>query len=155
MTKTNNDVYARVIALMARVAPWRLPLYGAAMEGRVRLVEMMPDNPLPKGLDNAGKPVIILIGDDTEAPLGPAGWRCVRRLRRVARGALVHATGGQREHYETALAGAAATRFLVMIETNSENADAWRVEFKHLPGMMIVAPHGQHHPSVKRAETVQ
>ncbi|MDX5930507.1 hypothetical protein [Acidiphilium acidophilum] len=151
----SHEGYARIIDLVARVAPWRLPLYSAAMTGQVRLVEMMPDSPLPKALERPGKPTVILIGDDAEQPLGPVGWRCVRRLRRTARCAIVHATGGERKHYATAVVAASMAGSLVLIETNSEHADAWRAQFQHLPGMMIVCPPGQQHPRVRRPETVQ
>lgn len=150
----SNEGYARVIELVARVAPWRLPLYSAAMAGQIRLVEMMTDSPLPKALERPGKPIVVLIGDDAETPLGPAGWRCTRRLRRSARCAIVHATGGERKHYSTAVVAAGMAGYLALIETNSEHADAWRSEFQHLPGMMIICPPGDHHPRYETAMPV-
>lgn len=151
----SNEGYARVMELVARVAPWRLPLYSAAMTGQIRLLEMMPDSPLPRALERPGKPAVVLIGDDAETPLGPAGWRCTRRLRRSARCAIVHATGGERKHYSTAVMAAGMAGYLALIETNSEHADAWRSQFQHLPGMIIACPPGDFHPRARMQVTVQ
>lgn len=142
-----REEFGRIIEVAARVVPWRLPLYAAAAEGRIGLVEVMPDAALPKALDRASRPLVILIGDDGETPLGPDGWRCTARLRRMARGAIIHAAGGERSHYaqavEAAVAGCAP---LALIETTTERATAWRSVFGKRPQVIITTRPGDIHP---------
>ena len=139
--------FGRVIEVASRLVPWRLPLYAAAADGLIQLVEVTPGAGLPKALDRAARPLVVLVGDDGERPVGPDGWRCTPRLRRMARGAIVHAAGGERAHYaeavRAALTGAAP---LALIETTTEHAQAWVQVFLRRPQMLIVPPHGNNHP---------
>ncbi len=145
--------FGRVIEIAARIVPWRLPLYAAAADGLIQLVEVMPGAGLPKALDRAARPLVILVGDDGEMPVGPNGWRCTPRLRRMARSAIVHAAGGNRTHYENAVAAAVTGGApLALIETTTEHAQAWVKVFLRHPAMLIVPPPGDHHPRVMPAQ---
>ncbi len=139
--------FGRVIEVASRLVPWRLPLYAAAADGLIQLVEVMPGAGLPKALDRAARPLVILVGDDGETPVGPDGWRCTARLRRMARSAIIHAAGGNRGHYQEAVrAAVSGAAPLALVETTTELAQAWVKVFLRHPAMLIVPPPGDHHP---------
>ncbi|ABQ31495.1 hypothetical protein [Acidiphilium cryptum] len=147
--------FGRVIEVASRLVPWRLPLYAAAADGLIQLVEVMPGAGLPKALDRAARPLVILVGDDGETPVGPDGWRCTARLRRMARSAIVHAAGGQRGHYQEAVrAAVSGAAPLALIETTTEQAQAWRAVFGQRPQILILPPPGDRHPRVTPAQPI-
>ncbi|MDA8250611.1 MAG: hypothetical protein M0Z28_15755 [Rhodospirillales bacterium] len=147
--------FGRVIEVAARIVPWRLPLYAAAADGLIQLVEVTPGAGLPKTLDRAARPLVILVGDDGEMPAGPDGWRCTPRLRRMARSAVIHATGGEPLHYRNAVnAAVSGAAPLALIETIPEHAEAWRAVFGQRPQILILPPRGDHHPRVMPAQPI-
>lgn len=152
--RTRED-FGRVLQVVARVVPWRMPLYAAAADGLIQLVELTPQAALPKMLDRSTKPLVILIGDDGEMPAGPHGWRCTPRLRRMARGAIIHAAGGTRDHYQQAVQAAiAGSAPLALIETTTDHAEAWGQVFSRRPKMLIVPRPGDRHPRATAPATV-
>lgn len=69
----------------------------------------------------------MVIGDDAADGFdpGPAGFPGLPRLMRWVRFAVVNATGGVRQHYETFVALTIERRKLVLVETGTARADAW------------------------------
>lgn len=151
----SREEFGRVLQVVARVVPWRMPLYAAAADGLIQLVELTPGAGLPKALDRAARPLVILVGDDGEMPVGPNGWRCTPRLRRMARSAIVHAAGGQRGHYQEAVrAAVSGAAPLALIETTTDHAEAWGQVFSRRPKMLIVPRPGDRHPRATAPATV-
>ncbi len=145
--------FGRVIEVASRIVPWRLPLYSAAADGLIQLVEVTPSAGLPKALDRAARPLVILVGDDGDAPVGPDGWRCLPRLRRMARSAVIHATGGQRGHYQDAVRAAISGGApLALVETTPEHAEAWVQVFGRRPRLLILPRPDDHHPRITAAQ---
>ncbi len=117
----------RFAAALATTTPHHLPLLDAVRAGRIAVVapERQAAGNCLREAKRIGRPVLLLIGDDDHASTGPSGWRCARKLREWARAAIVHGTGGRREHYEWAATAAAMQRRLVMIETDSGHLAEW------------------------------
>lgn len=142
----------RVAAAVGQLAPHRLPLYRAVCDGLIALVEPQRDAPVPsRVLVATGRPTILLIGDDDETPSGPDGWHCARRARKWGRRALIHAAGGDADHYRAAAIAVGVVGRLVLVETNSAHCDAWH-RWLHpvMPGLVIGTRPGDVHPHLAR-----
>ena len=140
----------RMLEYAARVGPWSLPVLNAMREGLISLTLLQRDARAPLGdMRLAPLPMLAWIGDDDEQSCGPDGWRCALAAAQWARSALIHASGGEAQHYLAAVAGTLATGRLLLIETSSLHAPAW---VRLLPGKptLVVLPRGGVHPIASR-----
>jgi hypothetical protein len=99
--------------------------------------------------DTAGRPSIIVIGDDDYADRGPAGWRQAERVARWAKGAVIHAAGAELEHYEAAVAAAQRVGRFALVECSTTTAPAWVDLFRRQPhqaGLLLIQPTTGPHP---------
>jgi hypothetical protein len=111
-----------------------------------------------RDVDNIGRPIVVLVGDDP-APVadavGPAGWECARRLKYWCRATIIHGTGPDPDHYRAAVVNALAYQRLVLVETDSRHAVAWR-DFLRCPrSLLLVPPPGCTHPETPARGAMQ
>jgi len=122
------------------------------MQGELNACFPMRDTTMPPlyRLGKKGRPVVCLLGDDDYATTGPAGWACADKVRAWAAGAIVHGTGGQPWHYDSAADAAMQVRRLLFIETSSSGAQLWAAFLKErtppLPFMGLLPPAPGSHP---------
>lgn len=107
------------------------PLMIAAAAGALDVILMGdPRVPWPtRHLRQTKTPTIILVGDDpgcADGQGGPMAWRCTPRAAAWAAGAIIHGAGGRPEHYAEAVLGATLLKRVILIETTSAHALAWR-----------------------------
>lgn len=143
---SDKGVIDRVIALAATHAPHRLPLYRAARDGTVMLVEVPRGATVPmRLLKRRDRPLIVLLADDDHLNTGPDAFPCMRRLRPWMKTAIVDAAGGEEKHYAAAVAAALLKQRLVFIETGTQHQDAWMKEIPEgLPTLCIQVRDGIH-----------
>ena len=72
-------------------------------------------------------PQLISIGDDGDLPTGPDGWPQAKRLLKWARRVIVHAGPGRVEEYQDAVIETVLVGRVLLIETGTAHAEAWRV----------------------------
>jgi hypothetical protein len=66
---------------------------------------------------------------------------------------MLHAAGGEAEHYEAAVKRALLVKRLVLIETDSAHEDEWAKLFAlRMPTLCIRAPEDLPHPKLPTAE---
>lgn len=142
------DQLERVAAAAAHAVPHRLPLFRAACDGRIALIEPQRGSVIgTRVLKSIMRPAILLIGDDDVRPSGPKGWACARRARRWASAAIVHAAGGDVAHYRAAVAAAGMHQRVLLVETTSQHQDGW-LSFlpEAMPVAIITTRDGDSHP---------
>jgi hypothetical protein len=124
----------------------------AAIAGETNAIDVVgfadPRAPFPWSLNQSARPTLIILGDDPGMALGlggPDAWRCTERLRRWCRAVIVHAAGGEPEHYFMAVAGALAVERFALIETTTHHAAAW-AERLACPQTLLIVPRTGPHP---------
>jgi hypothetical protein len=106
-----------------------------------------PKTPFPWSLNQTKKPTLVIVGDDPGLLLGlggPNAWRCTERLRRWCRAVIIHAAGGEQEHYAIAVQGTVFAGRLALIETTSHHAAAWAERLACPHTLTIIPRQGQH-----------
>lgn len=120
--------FARLIALSDSIdGGFMTELLRPASRGELNLILPTRDTVQPPfyRMSKRGRPTVVVVGDDDYQTTGPDGWVCADRLRSWAAFAVVHGTGGQRQHYAMAAVMAAEVRRLLLIETSSAGAQLW------------------------------
>jgi hypothetical protein len=94
-------------------------------------------------------PRIVVISDDFGESRDPAEWRCAISAIAWSRTTVVHGTGAQVEHYQTALLAAELTGRSLFIETDSAHAPAWAaaIQPRENPCLLLRPPNGGVHPA--------
>ena len=131
-------------------------LLRAVRDGRVHVIS------LPPGTSNvtfkacvravpAGRPAIVLLGDDEGLNRGPAGWPMAERAVAWARTIIIHAAGAEVAHYEAAVLAAELLERVLFIECGTATAPAWvrlvkPLFDKGLPSLVILPRNGAVHP---------
>jgi hypothetical protein len=150
-------VAERVIELTATITPWRMPLILAAFaECTLNLAEV--PRGVAKGelatllacMQRKKNPNVVLIGDDDLQSSGPAGFDGVEKLVKWARAIILHAAGGEVEHYQEAVKAAAIRRRVLFIETSAAQQGAWKSfidahRHSDASALLLFDPEG-HHP---------
>lgn len=135
--------------VLARAASPILPLARAAASGRLSLFSMTdPAAAWPAaGLARLPQPVVVIVGDDPggDGARGPLGWKAAERMRRWCRWAMIHGAGGEAAHYAAAGDAAAMAGRVLLVETSSAHAVAWR-KYLGVPGLIVLPPPGEVHP---------
>lgn len=95
-------------------------------------------------------PAIALIGDDSGLDQGPAGWPIAERVVAWSRAVIIHASGAEIPHYESAIVAAKLVGRVCFIECSTATAQAWVrlvAAAKHCPHTLVVRPqNGGEHP---------
>jgi hypothetical protein len=120
------DDLAAMIAESSRSCAHYVPLLRAVRAGRVALALPERHGAISSTrLKRAGRPVVVVLGDDDYMTTGPDGWVCTERVFGWARHIIIHAAAGHAEHYEAIALAAQVSGRLVLIETSSDAAVAW------------------------------
>lgn len=82
----------------------------------------------------SNRPAVLLVGDDDYRSTGPAGWPMADAMARWCRFAIVHATGAEVSHYQSALLLAEAHGTVLFVETDSAHEAAWVEAVQAAPG---------------------
>ena len=115
------------IARASAAAPWLVPVLRAARDGRIALAVWVRGTEMPaRRLKRARIPCLTIIGDDDGQSCGPSGWPRLHRLRSWTQRVFLHAAGGDAGHYGLAADAAVLCGALVLVETDTDHAPAWR-----------------------------
>jgi len=101
------------------------PLFYAAKGGSIDL-DLAHDRAASVDFYWAGRPRLMLIGDDDGHATGPEGWACAAEAAAWCRGAIVYASAGDRHIYNLAVAGTAVIDRLLLVETSPDMAARWQ-----------------------------
>ena len=138
----------KVTAAVAVHAPHALPVYRAARDGLIIMIQPGRDAQVPsKLLDQPSRPILVLISDDDYRSTGPGGWSCALRVRRWAKGAIIHAAAGEAQHYEIALAGTLLAARFVLVETSASQQSAWQALLSPKMPILNIIPRDGVHPA--------
>ena len=147
----NRAEIDRLVNVTAQLGPWAMPVIEALQAGIIGVQMLQRTERAPLGdMRRAPLPLLILIGDDDDASTGPDGWRPALAAIRWARGAILHAAGGEAAHYETAVMGTLATGRMLLIETSTQHAPAWATALGSTPTLFIIPRDGKPHPVYDR-----
>lgn len=144
------DIERACAWLVAAQAP-QLPLYRAVADRRIGLLTLHDARNRWPAADLArnNRPLVVLIGDDPGPglpSLGPLKWKAAERLRRWCRAVVVHAAGGEPQHYAAAVRTAERAGRVGLIETSTDHAAAW-CDYLGCPHSLLIVPcNGLPHP---------
>lgn len=157
LTLASKAQMAEVIGQAERLGQgFRLPIYRAVLACRINLTEVTRGGVVPsRALKTSPRPLLIVLGDDDHVPSGPDGWPQARKLLRWAKAVVIHAAGGEAQHYEAIVAITRRSDRCLLIETTSGHLDAWldlvRARRPALPVLAIKVPPGDpQHPTLQR-----
>ncbi len=155
----------RAIDLYSRTGfDFRIPLVQSVIDGRICHFEahrIGSSGKVKRFLAmSAGRPTLVLIGDDDGDDTGPDGWPMARRLLRWARVVVLHGTGAERWHYETTVNTAELHGQVLMVECSTATLPAWMEATRRWApnaGVQVlrVPPGTPAHPTHSTPETVQ
>lgn len=147
---TRADAERAINTLQQTGCGYRIPLVQAALDGRVAHLEIQRSGCSGKAkrfiARTANRPTLILVGDDDGDDTGPNGWPLAQRLMRWSAVIVLHATGGQRWHYESALDAAVSSGTVLLVECGTATLPAWKEAARRwAPAAFVVAlvPNGQ------------
>jgi hypothetical protein len=152
--------FDRLIALSASLGMvGQVELYRACREGRINLISLRRDTPLPRQLlRGSQRPLCVIVGDDDYCSTGPSGWACTPRLLRWCASAIVHATGADVASYQTAVVATVGCARLALIETDNAHGETWARAFltaqPRMPILWLRVPDGRH-PVMPPRESMQ
>jgi hypothetical protein len=155
---TSRDQLERVCDAVCRLGIPQLPLFRAAADGLIALVSIeAPTIPWPSLLiEKQLRPICVRIGGDPgvgHPDPSPSAWVCAQRLRYWCRATVVHAAGGELDHYRYAVAATVQFGRLALIETTSGRAREW-VQFLKCPRTLVILPRDGVHPVPPKGEDV-
>ncbi len=144
------ELARRAVAALPVAGNWLLPLATRAGADDLDLLAFEDTQARWPGrhLRMSNRPTVCLVGDDPgclEGQGGPDAWRCAEPLARWCAGAIIHASGGEPEHYSEAVRGALLLGRLALIETTSMHAQAW-AERLACPTTLLILPSDGMHP---------
>jgi hypothetical protein len=137
----SRELMAEIIMRMDQAGlHHRALLIRTAAAGTICLIEPARDGvPSFKATDRAGRPALVVLGDDDYASTGPAGWAIFRRLSYWARGAIVHASGADVRSYQAVVDATVRCRRFVLIETDFAHARQWGEALLKAPRPILVS----------------
>ena len=137
----------RLVSVTARLGPWAMPVVDALRADIIAVKFFRRTERAPLADMRRSKlPLLGWIGDDDDASTGPGGWRPALAAIRWARGAMLHAAGGEAAHYRNAVLGTLVTGRLLLVETSTSHVHAWADALASTPTLIIVPPGGKPHP---------
>jgi hypothetical protein len=143
----------RLVDVTAHLGPWAMPVVAALRSGIIAVQFLHRTERAPLGdMRRSPLPLLAWIGDDDDTPTGPDGWRPALAAIHWARGAMLHAAGGEAAHYANAVIGTLATGRMLLVETSTARVEAWATALAGTPTLVIVPREGKPHP-VASAET--
>ncbi len=147
----SSTAISSIIALqVAGGEAFRAPLLRAAADGTLAVATAIGGIPIPARVLKQRHPTAVLLADDHPGAIGPNGWRQARKLARWAPLVVLHATGGQPEHYSMFAEAAVRHGRLLIVEIQSQHLPAWLdlVRLERKPGQVLcITPRpGEQHP---------
>ena len=99
------------------------------------------------------RPAVVVLQDDDFQASGPAGFPVARKALRWGRAFMLHAAGGEPQHYAALVEAALSLRRVVLIETSADRAEGWFTFAKQAtaprpPRGLVIWPRGNVHPVV-------
>lgn len=142
---------ATLIAMSEQIGEgMRTPLFRPVSKGESALAIGSYGARIPGHVLKSERPTTILLTDDHPDALGVKGWPQVRRLLRWARLAVLHATGGQAEHYAFVASATRTMQRVLVIEMEHRHHAEWlALAEQYVPRLKIlniVPPAGGTHP---------
>jgi hypothetical protein len=147
----NRAEIARAITLMEQAGEgFRVPLLRAAYDGTLSIVGLSGACRVGGEYLALPRPTVVLIGDDHAAATGPARWSQARQLLRWANFAMLHAAGGEAQHYADAVAATVVFRRTLIVEMELRHHAEWLALAMHetprLKVLSITPRAGGQHP---------
>lgn len=95
--------------------------------------------------------MIVVVGDDPPIDraetVGPDQWPlCAKLIAWRPQAAIIHASGGEAAHYRRALAAARCVDRVLLVETGSAQAGAWRALLTPVCPLVVILPATGVHP---------
>ena len=93
------------------------------------------------------RPALVLLSGDPgwgQPTFGPGRWRCAKKLRAWAAGAVVHGAAGEPDHYREAVALSLMFGRLAFVETTSSLARSWGAFLAPVPVAGYLPTEGAH-----------
>ena len=156
---TTPTALQRAVQFAAAAQLPHLPAFAWSAAGRGALV-MIPSAPArwpKKEIAQFGnRPILIVVGADVgeDRDPDPDQWRCAPELRRWTRAAMIHASGGEADHYRMACSVAERVGRCVIVECTPRTAERW-VELLACPRSFVIWPREGMHPSAPAREAMQ
>ena len=140
-----HQIAQRMIAACVPAAP----LYAAAAAGQIALIVVeAADAAWPaETIARVRRPTVVLLSGDPgwgQPTFGPGRWRCAKKLRSWAAGAIVHGAAGEADHYREAVVLGLMFERLACIETTSSLARSWGAFLAPLPVAGYLPREGVH-----------
>lgn len=158
---TFADIPEAIAKMRIAGAGHRVPLLQALHSGEIGLLELQRSGStglFKRWAAAVCRPAIALVGDDVGdgGDTGPGGWSCAPRLARWARRAIIHASGGEPDHYRAAVATARECDRLAFVECGTARLAGWCTLFDRfgVPVLIVQPPARQEHPVPPRAGEV-
>lgn len=131
---------ARLLDVIGRTTPYKLPLFEAVAAGEIMFCEVPRGAPFPRqALGKIDRPVVAVFGDDDGAATGPAGFPAAPEFADWCGAAMIHAAGGEAAHYATAALATIMLGRYALVETSSRYVDAWCRAFGAGKGAPVLA----------------
>ena len=155
---THRDQLEVACARLASMRAPQLPLYRAAADGRVRIINVCAaDAAWPTAMiAKSTGPTAVVVGADQGAgdDPGPHKWRAAKGLRRWCAAAIVHGAGGETGHYRLAVDAAETFQRLALIECTADQVQPWTA-FLGCPRTLMIVPRDGVHPVMPPREALQ
>ena len=126
---------------------YRTPIYEAALRNDIDLAETTPGGEIAFQVMTPNRPILAVMGDDGNTPVGPEGFLQTAELLRWAGVVMLYTRPGQERVYREAVELAVRHRRCLLIEANTLQRRAWvariAAEEKHrksakLPRLRVV-----------------
>ena len=136
----------RLAEVAAQCGPWSMPVVEALRAGIIAVVFVTRRQRVDlASMRRSPLPLLCWIGDDDEeASTGPDGWLSAPVVTRWAKSAIVHASGGEAQHYVEAVRATLATGRHLLVETSTTHAPAWLRLLVGKPALAILPRTGPH-----------
>ncbi|WP_376092799.1 hypothetical protein ACE7GA_24330 [Roseomonas sp. CCTCC AB2023176] len=142
-----RSISAMIACLTGGPGDHLVPVFQAALANECRVVLVAAGARVPSRiLEPAGPPTVVIIGADPghDAPPGPLDFPQLARMLRWSAAVMVHAAGGMRAHYASAVDAVRCRRRVLVIETCSAREEDWialvRAEAERRGGTMAALP---------------
>ena len=146
---TTQAVLQAVADRAALAGAPQAPLYAAAAAGQIALIVVEAPGALwpVETIARLQRPTVVLLSGDPgwgQPAYGPGRWRCAKKLRSWAAGAIVHGAAGEAGHYREAVGLAVLFDRLAIVETTSTLVRAWDAFLAPIPRIGYLPTEGAH-----------
>lgn len=144
------DIQRAIVMLDQAGEGFRTPLMRAAADGLLSIVGARSGLVIPSRFLKLERPTVVILTDDCPEATGPGRWPQIRKLLRWSNVAILHATGGQAEHYAMTAASALVMRRVLLVEMQQQHHAEWLAladsYAPRLKTLSLIPPPGDTHP---------